>query len=196
LSKIHHPSLTFPILETLKEDKELYVRKSVANHLNDISREHPAFVLNVIKNWKGKSQHTDWILKHGSRTLLKKGNTDVLKHFGIKHNDAIELHQFKIHTPKVKTGEELRFSFSLKNKGTKNVTTRLEYAMYFRIANGTLSKKVFKISERELPKQSIHAIEKKHSFKLITTRKYHAGKQQLALIINGKESQPLDFTLL
>ncbi|MGZ4091244.1 MAG: DNA alkylation repair protein, partial [Bacteroidia bacterium] len=85
---IENPKLTLPILELLKKDEELYVRKSVANHLNDISKEHPKVVLDIVKNWKGASAHTDWILKHASRSLLKQGHTEILAHFGIKHNSS------------------------------------------------------------------------------------------------------------
>lgn len=48
---IQNPALTTPILQTLKADNELYVRKSVANHLNDITKDSPAHVLNLIKTW-------------------------------------------------------------------------------------------------------------------------------------------------
>lgn len=192
---IENPKLTLPILEKLKEDEELYVRKSVANHLNDFSKEHPEFVSDIVKKWKGKSKHTDWIIKHGSRTLLKKGNAAVLGHFGIKHNPEIRLGGIKILKPKIKTGESVNFTFTLKNTGAKKSVVRLEYAVYFKIANGTLSKKVFKISERELlPKQQLD-IERKHSFKLITTRKYYPGTQQITVIVNGKESKPFSFEL-
>jgi 3-methyladenine DNA glycosylase AlkC len=192
---IEDPSVTFPILDRLKEDEELYVRKSVANHLNDISREHPDFVLDVVKKWKGRSKHTDWIIKHGSRTLLKKGNLKVLAHFGVKHNDAIKLEGFRVLTPKVKTGNRLKFEFRLKNSSEKKIKVRIEYAVYFLVANGSLSKKVFKISERDLPAKGILDFEKEHDFKRITTRKYYPGVQKISVIINGKESPQLKFEL-
>lgn len=192
---IENPKLTLPILEQLKEDEELYVRKSVANHLNDFSKEHPKLLLEIVKNWKGKSKHTDWIIKHGSRTLLKKGDAKVLAHFGIKHDPSVELKNFKLLTPTIKVGEYIPFYFDLNNKSSKKINTRIEYAIYFKIANGTYSKKVFKISERELEGKQTLKLERKHSFKLITTRKYYPGTQKVALIINGKESGALNFEL-
>jgi 3-methyladenine DNA glycosylase AlkC len=192
---IENPKLTLPILEMLKQDEELYVRKSVANHLNDISKEHPKLMLEVIKNWKGTSKHTDWILKHASRTLLKQGDVNVLGHFGIKHNTDVESSGFKLLNNKIKTGEDLNFNFTLKNKGNKKVKIRIEYAVYFKIAGGKLSKKVFKISERELEKHESLDFARKHSFKIISTRKYYPGKQKMALVINGKETAPLEFVL-
>jgi 3-methyladenine DNA glycosylase AlkC len=192
---IENPKHTLSILEILKADEELYVRKSVANHLNDISKEHPKVLLQVIKNWKGKSKHTDWILKHASRTLLKKGDTAALGHFGIKHNSAIEISNFKIVNSKIKIGSELKFAFALKNNSNKKVKVRLEYAIYFKVANNKLSKKVFKISEREILGKEVLLMEKKHSFKIISTRKYYTGVQKVALIVNGKETEALAFTL-
>lgn len=192
---IENPLLTLRILDSLKSDPELYVRKSVANHLNDVSKEHPEFVLDLVKKWKGKSAHTDWILKHASRTLLKRGDTEVLSHFGIKHNDSIKTSEFKILNKKIKVSDSLHFNFSLKNNGLKSVKVRIEYALYFRIASGSLSKKVFKISERDILKAQTLSFERKHSFKLMTTRKYNTGIHKLALIINGREGKALEFNL-
>ena len=72
------PTPVLPILENLKADPSLYVRKSVANHLNDIAKDHPALVLNIAKKWQGRHPATDWIIKHGCRTLLKGGNREVM----------------------------------------------------------------------------------------------------------------------
>lgn len=192
---IKDPKKTFSILEILKNDEELYVRKSVANHLNDFSKEHPEFLVNVIKQWKGQSKHTDWIIKHGSRTLLKRGHVKALEHFGVKHNEDIKTKNFKILSPKIKVGDELMFEFALSNQGNSSVQVRIEYVIYFKISNGSLSKKVFKISERSLDAKQQLNFQKKHSFKKMTTRKYFSGEQKIALIINGKEGKPLSFDL-
>jgi 3-methyladenine DNA glycosylase AlkC len=192
---IENPKLTLPILELLKEDKELYVRKSVANHLNDISKEHPKLILDIVKNWKGSSPHTDWILKHASRNLLKQGHTEILSHFGIIHNPAIEIINFKLKNTAINVGEDIAFSFSLHNRSTKKIKVRLEYAVYFRMSNGNLTKKVFKISEREIDKHQTVRFERRHSFKLITTRRYHPGSHKVALIVNGMEGKPYEFKL-
>lgn len=192
---IENPRLTLPILELLKNDKELYVRKSVANHLNDISKEHPKLVLDIVKNWKGLSPQTDWILKHASRNLLKKGHKEILSHFGIVHNPAVEVLDLRLLNNSITVGEDIAFRFSLKNKSNKKIKVRIEYAVYFLVSNGSLSKKVFKISERELDKQQTIEFERRHSFKLITTRRYRAGAHKIALIVNGKEGRPLEFKL-
>src|SRR5690606_36358956 len=76
------PAPTAPILETLKNDPALYVRKSVANHLNDIAKDHPEAVLDRVEGWDRAEPHTAWIVKHGLRTLIKKGHPRALALFG------------------------------------------------------------------------------------------------------------------
>jgi len=189
-----HPIL--PILENLKNDESEFVRKSVANNLNDISKDNPQIVIKIVKNWQGKTKNTDWIIKHASRTLLKQGNPEVLQIFGFGSAKKIKIENLQIRTPKVKIGKALEFRFQLSNSDNTNANIRLEYAVYYKKANGSLAKKVFKISEKTYPANSTTQIERKQSFKLITTRKYHLGQHKLSVIINGKESDKLDFKLI
>ena len=92
-------------------------------------------------------------------------------------------------------GCSLEFSFKIKNITDRQLKVRLEYGLYYLLANGSHSKKVFKISEKEYePKEERH-VTRKQSFKPITTRKYYEGLHKVALIINGSESDSLDFTL-
>lgn len=187
------PSPILPILENLKADKEDYVYRSVANNLNDISKDHPNIVLDFAKNSIGKSKTTDWLVKHSLRTLLKAGNQEAMQIFGYgKPGNAI-LNKFNLYTNQIEVGEYLSFNFELLTQ--KKAINRLEYAIYFLKQNGDLSKKVFKISEKENEKNSITKIEKRHSFKLISTKKYHKGKHQIAIIINGLETEKHDFDL-
>jgi 3-methyladenine DNA glycosylase AlkC len=68
------PAPILPILENLKADPSEYVRRSVANNLNDIAKDHPEIALQIARAWQGVSPETDWIIKHGCRTLLKRGH--------------------------------------------------------------------------------------------------------------------------
>lgn len=190
------PSSILPILENLKSDDSEYVRKSIANNLNDISKDHPNIVLDLTKKWIGKSKNTDWVLKHGCRSLLKEGNSEALTLFGLGANDKIKLTEFELLTPQVILTEHLAFSFNLSNTDNISHKVRLEYAVYYQKANGSLSKKVYKISEKEYDGDSVTSIERKQSFKLISTRKFHLGLHQVSIIINGVESEKLDFNLV
>ncbi|WP_369764742.1 DNA alkylation repair protein [Flavobacterium sp. WC2429] len=190
-----NPSPILPLLTNLKSDNSEYVRRSVANNLNDIAKDNPKIVIEIATNWKGYSKETDAIIKHGCRTLLKQGNTEILKHFGLDSSN-VAIANFEISTPKVAIGNHLEFSFSVQNNNEKQQTVRLEYAVYYLRQNGQLSKKVFKISERLFePKQSSD-INRKQSFKLITTRKFYVGQQKLSIIINGEEKDSAAFELI
>lgn len=190
------PSPILPVLENLKNDPSEYVRRSVANNLNDISKDNPATLLSLIKKWKGSSKETDAIIKHGCRTLLKQAHPEVLKYYRLHTNNSITVSRLKVLTPIVKTGSALEFSFTLQNADAKTQSARLEYAIYYLKKNGLLSKKVFKISERQLQPKANHRFVKKHSFKLITTRRFYPGRHKFSIIVNGQERKVGKFELL
>lgn len=191
------PTPIIPILEKLKNDPAKFVRLSVANNLNDIAKDNPEIVIDLVKRWKGKSEEIDWIIKHSCRTLLKQGNREVMELFGfgaVEKNISIE--NLQISTPKVKVGNSLEFSFNLLNSNTEKLKIRLEYGIYYQKANGSLTKKVHKISEREYVGSSTTQVTRKHSFRVVTTRKLHLGLHQVSVIINGKEFQKHSFELI
>lgn len=189
------PAPILPILKNLKNDPSEFVRRSVANNLNDIAKDHPEIVIGIATRWKGVSKETDAIIKHGCRTLLKQGNPAILNHYGLK-SENIVLADFTVATPEVSMGESVVFSFSLHNKNKTAQVIRLEYAIYYKRQNGLLSKKVFKISEKlYLPNEKV-IVQRRQSFKPITTRRFYTGQQQVAIIINGKEEQAKPFLLI
>lgn len=190
------PTPIIPILENLKSDPARFVRLSVANNLNDIAKDNPEIVISLAKEWYGKSAEVDWVVKHGCRTLLKQGNSEVMELFGLGDVKNISIENFQISTPKVKVGESLEFGFNLLNNSKEKNKVRLEYGLYYQKANGTLSKKVCKISEKEYAGNSVTQISRKHSFRVVTTRKFHLGLHQVAVIINGKELDKHDFELI
>jgi len=188
------PRVVLPILENLKNDKSESVRRSVANSLNDITKDHPELVLTLAAKWKGISAEVDAVIKHGSRTLLKKGHTGILAHYGLE-SQHVELSGMKVLTPVVKIGDSLQFQFSVINKARATQTIRLECGIYYLKANGTLAKKVFKISERILQPGGSITIDRSQSFKLITTRVFYPGAHKISVIVNGEEKTIKDFTL-
>jgi len=189
------PKSILPILENLKNDSSESVRRSVANNLNDISKDNPQITIALVKKWKGVTSETDALTKHACRTLLKQGNLEVLQLFGFGSVDEIRVTDFRTLTPVVKIGEYLNFTFKLLNKSNQPFKIRLEYGVYFQIKNGSLSKKVFQISEKEYKEKSETVINKKHAFKIITTRTFYPGLHQLSIIINGVEFNRADFKL-
>lgn len=179
------PSLVLPILEVLKADDSKFVQKSVANNLNDIAKDNPDQVLDFAEKWLGTHPNTDWIIKHGCRTLLKAGNTRALALFGagpvtVKHCTL------DLSATEIKLGNDLHFTFDAELKGNLPQTLRIDYAVDFMKANGKQSRKVFRISE-ENPATSRISITKKHPFTDFTTRKHYAGEHGLSIILNGQE---------
>ncbi len=188
-----NPKPILLILEQLKNDPSLYVRRSVANNLNDISKTHPNLVAKLAKNWYGKNQHTNWIVKHGCRTLLKKGNPDVLAVFGYHDGASINIENFAQSTSSVSIGDDIVFSFSVEVK--ESVKVRLEYGIDYVKANGKRNRKIFQISEISLKKNEKKFYTKNHSFANLSTRKHYPGIHSVTLIVNGVERGKLDFEL-
>lgn len=188
------PSPVLPILEQLKTDPSLYVRKSVANNLNDISKTHPDLVAKLAKDWYGENEYTNWIVKHGCRTLLKKGNREVLSIFGYEDATSIEIEQFALGEKVILLGEAITFSFTAFAR--KETKVRLEYGIDFVKANGKTNRKIFQISENELKKNEKKVYTKKHSFAEMTTRKHYPGMHSIALIVNGVERCKGQFELV
>lgn len=188
------PSGILPILENLKNDPSEYVRRSVANNLNDIAKDHPSVVLNIVRKWKGDNPNTDWVIKHGCRTLLKKGSVGALElqGFNVNSNGSVK----RLTAPEqVKIGEYLQFDFVFQNLEKKRVRYRLEYSIDYLTSTGKISKKIFKISEYILAEGETVLVKRRQSFKNFTTRKHFEGKHALAIVVNGKVVTEKSFTV-
>jgi len=181
------PALILPILENLKDDDSEYVRKSIANNLNDIAKDNPLVVVGIIKKWKGKSKNTDWIIKHGARSLLKKAHPEVLSLFDLNSRVSCTVSHLKLNKKSIAIGDTLSFSFDLETDAKKAAKLRIEFAVYYMKAAGKISRKLFKITENTFPASSVTTFNKKLSFKDLTTRKHYSGKHKIAIVINGNE---------
>lgn len=189
---IKDPSPVLPLLEALKQDEALYVRKSVANHLNDISKDHPQLALSIAQSWKNSHVHTDWIVKHAMRTLLKKGSKEALHLFGWGKTEATDI-AFTASSTNIAIGQSTHFNCSFRLP-KKEEHLRLEYVVYHQKANGTASPKVFMLREKMF-EQGTHTISKKHDFSQRSTRQLYPGKHEIALLINGEEAARLQLNL-
>ncbi len=188
------PGLILPILENLKNDSSEYVRKSVANNLNDISKDHPELVLDICEKWLGKSIYTDWIVKRACRSLLKAGNPRAMLLFGYGAPQKLQVDRLEFKYATLRIGDELEFSFVLNSNNKKETKVRLEYAVDYLKANGKHSSKVFMIAEKEFAPGK-HTITKKQSFKERTTRKHYPGVHGLKILVNGVEKASGKFEL-
>jgi len=188
------PGPVLPILERLKKDPSEYVRKSVANHINDIAKDNPEIVLRLAEAWRGKHPHTDWIIRHGCRTLLKRGNTQALSLHGFAPGRKAQVSDLRL-PQRVRIGDDLHFSFVFKSREAQPTPFRLEYAIDYVTSTGRRSRKVFKLTENTfLPGQTVE-IKRKQSFRNLTTRKHFPGKHGISILANGKEHARGEFTL-
>ena len=188
------PLPVLAILEQLKADPSPYARKSVANNLNDISKNHPALVVKIAGEWYGKGERTDWIVKHGCRTLLKQGNRELLGLFGFADTDGVRVGSFALGAASVFIGGDITFSFTIEAKKATGV--RLEYAIEYVKTNGKRSRRIFQISELSFKGNEKKCYTRAHSFADISTRKHYPGTHSVTLIVNGAERGTLEFEVL
>jgi 3-methyladenine DNA glycosylase AlkC len=186
------------ILNILYADKTRFVTRSVANHLNDISKIDPSLVIKMLKVWKklGRQdkKELDYMISHSLRTLVKDGHSDALALLGYVAKD-IEVSDFKIHTKTVNIGKAAEFSFTLTSTSNKPQKLMIDYVVHFRKANGELTTKTHKLAKKILSSKEVIKIEKKHPLKLMTTRKLYTGIHKIELQINGQSFGTEEFSL-
>jgi len=188
------PSPILPILEKLKDDDAEFVQKSVANNLNDISKDHPALVLDICDRWKGSSKNADWIIKRACRTMLKSGNKRAMLLFGFGDPKSLHIEDLRLSKKTAKIGDKVEFSFGLNVRAKKKSKVRLEYVVHFAKAGGKTGKKVFQLIEKTYDPGK-HELKRNHSFADMSTRKHYPGKHRISIIVNGVEKADAELTL-
>ncbi|TBL80736.1 DNA alkylation repair protein [Paenibacillus thalictri] len=189
------PAPILPILEALKQDESLYVRKSVANNLNDIAKDHPDLVKSIAQRWYGTHPHTDWIIKHACRGLLRQGDAEMLALFGFQSMEGVYVDNLNLDRSELHIGDKLLLAFELGNKGNEPRKLRVEYGVDFVKANGKTSRKLFKITENVYDRGAA-GFSRSHAFADLTTRKHYPGIHRIAIVINGVELASAEFRLL
>ena len=180
------PSPTLPLLAALQDDPSEYVRRSVANHLNDIAKDHPAVVAAwLAQHLSGATPQRQALLKHASRTLIKQGNPAVLRAWGLGAAFAGEA-AWSVAPAKVAIGGALTLKLTLRSSSAKPQRLVIDYAVHHVKADGSTSPKVFKGWTLELGAREVRTLERQHSFKVITTRRYYPGEHAAELRINGQ----------
>lgn len=191
------PAPILAVLEKLRDDPSEYVRRSVANNLNDIAKDHPDVVIDVLRRWsKEAGENTDWIVRRALRTLIKDGHEGALDLIGYESGSAVSVQNCTLSASSIQFGDSLTFAADIVSTASSDQRLLVDYVVYFRKANGTLAPKVFKLTTRDLAAGETLRIEKRHSFKPITTRVYYPGEHVIALKINGVEHEIGRFTLV
>ncbi len=193
---INDPSPVLPLLNHLRDDPSEYVRRSVANHLNDIAKDHPDLVAELAANWlQDAPPERQKLLRHACRTLIKQGHPATLKAFGLEP-PAIGSVEILVGTTKVMFGDYLDFSASITSSSKKPQAIIIDYAIHFLKADGKQKPKVFKWTKTTLEPGNPLKLQRRHPIRPITTRKYYAGPQSLSLRINGQDFGDETFELI
>lgn len=190
-----NPAACISLLRELRLDPEIYVRKSVANHLNDFSKDHPDWLVKELALWKAEypdRKEVQWIIRHACRSLIKAGHPGALGLVGIKAA-KVKGAKLALKPSSLKMGQSLEIGFSARSE--RKEPWLIDYAVHHRKSNGELKPKVFKWTRREMKAGERLEIRKSHWIVPITTRKYYPGKHEIEIFVNGKSVARTSFTL-
>lgn len=181
------PRPVLDLLEMLKDDPSLYVRRSVANNLNDIGKDHPELLVQTAARWmKNASANRQWIVRHALRSAVKRGDAGALRVLGFGGGTAGVVKNAKVSPARVKPGGTVTIAFDVANATARSQRMVVDLRVHYVKANGNTSVKVFKLRELELAGKARVALSKRLSLKNLTTRKHHPGKHRVEALINGR----------
>jgi 3-methyladenine DNA glycosylase AlkC len=181
------PTPALALLDKLKDDESEYVRRSVANHLNDITKDNPAQAITTLQRWNADnpSQKIQWITRHALRSLVKAGDPDALELLGYG-SAQVSLSEFSVTPEHIQMGDTFALEFTLHSESDSKQNVVVDYVVHFVKANGSTSPKVFKLKTAVLPPNASLTINKNHTIKPITTRRYYPGEHRVEVQVNGK----------
>lgn len=183
------PSPTLPLLEALRADPSAYVRRSVANHLNDIAKDHPALVVDTCAAWweeRPSDPDRQSLVKRALRTLVKRGDPAALAVLGFGP-PSVDVPPLVLSSRRVAVGDALTFSTVIASTAEDEQRLLVDYVIHFQKKNGTTSPKVFKGGELTLSAGDARSFERTQSFREVTTRRLYSGRHGVQLQINGVE---------
>ncbi len=190
------PSPILPILEQLKDDESESVRRSVANNLNDISKDNPDVVIEVLRRWQAHdTEEIRSITSRALRTLIKAGHPDALELLGYPADPAIAVRYLTVEPKTVPLGGKVTFSFEIESLSDEPQNLMIDYVVHLVRANGRLTPKVFKLTKKTIQPGEVLHITKRHSFAPVTTRRYYPGEHAIEPKINGKLFERVGFVL-
>ncbi len=192
---VAHPALVFTTLTKWTADPSAHVRRSVANHLNDIAKDHPALVADWLETHLPEATAARRaLLRHASRTLIKKGDRRVLTAWGLGARFAGSAALSR--TPRrVAVGDSLSMTLTLRSTSRRTQKLAIDYVVHHVRSDGTTSPKVFKGWTVDLKPQAELQLTKRHSLRRVTTRRYHAGRHVIEVNVNGGTVASAAFTL-
>jgi 3-methyladenine DNA glycosylase AlkC len=190
-----NPAPIFALLSKLRDDPSEYVRRSVANHLNDMLKEDEAATLRLLASWHQKpKEHTRWILERALRSLVKAGHPEAFRMLG-QHADDVAIEELAVSPQRVRLGEPCTLRFAVHNRARTKANVIVDFAIHFARAGERTGRKVFKLRDLVLaPHQSIR-LQKNLPLRPVTTRKHYAGQHALDVMLNGQVAASTQFYL-
>jgi 3-methyladenine DNA glycosylase AlkC len=180
------PSPVLSLLELLKDDVSLYVRRSVANNLNDIGKDHPDVLVVTARRWmKDASEERRWLIRHALRSALKRGEAGALEVMGFGEPASVSVAKAGIEPKRPVTGDDVTISFEIANTAQRAQNILVDLCIHFVKANGKTSPKVFKLKTVKLAPQEATQLKKTISLAEMTTRKHYVGTHKVEVLLNG-----------
>ena len=190
------PTLAASILDTLNADASLYVRKSVANHLNDIAKDRPDWLLDHLSAWQQDDSRTVWIIRHALRTLIKQGEPRALALIGVGHGAAVTVRKFAVDPTVLRLGERIAITAEIASDSRENQPLVVDYRIHYARAGGKSAPKVFKWKRLDLAGRDTAALRISQTIRDFSTRRHHPGRHEIELIVNGQTMATAGFNLL
>ena len=192
---VRDPGPSAPILEALRDDPALYVRKSVANHLNDITKDHPGHVLEMLAEWEiPRREERRWIAKHACRTLIKRGHPGALALFGFGVAPSVRA-CIEASPRRITLGGVLELTARITSTSRQSQRLAVDYVVHYARSGGGASAKVFKWTEADLEGGAGLSLSKKQTLRDFTTRSHYPGSHRVELQINGRRLAETEFEL-
>jgi len=177
------PTPVLAVLDLLRNDPDEVVRRSVANNLNDISKDHPDLVVAVLDRW-GETTPAS-LRKHALRTLLKQGHVEAMELLGFAQNASVVVDGMKVSPPVGKVGESVSVEFRVRSRSERSERVMVDYAVVFQNSSGTGSRKVFKGVTTEVSAHDEIQFRRKISLQQMTTRRILPGIHTVEAQVNG-----------
>jgi 3-methyladenine DNA glycosylase AlkC len=183
------PRPVLELLDQLKDDPELYVRRSVANNLNDIGKDNPAALIETCRRWmRDASAERRWLIRHALRSAVKRGEPAALEILGFGEATAASVREIRVVPAVVPIGESVTFSVDMTNEGSSTERLLVDLRVHFVKANGRPSPKVFKLKELDLAPHASAELTKTISLAQHTTRTHYPGPHRIEVVVNGRVS--------
>ena len=189
------PTIGLDVLERLRHDSSEDVRRSVANHLNDIAKAHPDLVVETVKRWSNEQLVDSAMIRHALRTLIKQGNPGAMEVLGFTSEAKVKVESFSVSPASISLGDSIEMSARLVSESDEAQKVVVDFVIHHPTAQGRVSSKVFKWTTLALDPDQRVDLRKSRKIATASTRKYTAGTHAVELLVAGQVVAKTGFDL-